>query len=44
MVAINPGRLTKGTTAGTFAHLWVPEEAGGSEGLHATCRGEIKKL
>jgi DNA polymerase alpha subunit B len=43
VVAINPGRLTKGTTAGTFAHLWVPEGAAG-EGLHAACRVEIKKL
>lgn len=43
IVAINPGRLTKGTNAGTFAHLWVPEGAAG-EGLHTACRVEIKKL
>lgn len=54
VVCINPGRLTKGATAGTFAHMWVAaagsdtamteESPASSQGVDASCRVEVKKL
>jgi DNA polymerase alpha subunit B len=42
VVCINPGRVTKGTTAGTFIHMWVAES--GEGGVETRCRVEVKKL
>ena len=52
VVCINPGRLTKGATAGTFAQVWVSETAVMMEdspglpslGVDTRCRVEVKKL
>jgi DNA polymerase alpha subunit B len=46
VICINPGRVTKGTTAGTFVHMWVAQgqENALSSGVDARCRVEVKKL
>lgn len=45
VICINPGRVTKGTTAGTFVHMWVAEqEESGGKGVESRSRVEVKKL
>lgn len=46
VVCINPGRLTKGANAGTFAQVWwVPSSGtGGEQDGGMKCRVEVKKL
>lgn len=41
IICINPGRLTKGSTAGTFAHVYVNSK---SEAIINRCKVEIRKL
>ena len=48
VVAVNPGRLAKGVSGGTFAHVTVaavagPEGAGGG-GVHERMRVDIRRL
>jgi DNA polymerase alpha subunit B len=47
-VCINPGRLTKGSNAGTFAHVHIAPKVAQAEAkpvpLHDRCRVEIRKL
>ncbi|KAL4552225.1 hypothetical protein Ndes2526B_g06451 [Nannochloris sp. 'desiccata'] len=45
VICINPGRVTKGTTAGTFVHMWVAgQEESCGNGVESRCRVEVKKL
>jgi DNA polymerase alpha subunit B len=42
VICVNPGRVTKGATAGTFAHIYVNPKVSGA--IEARCKVEIKKV
>jgi len=45
VICINPGRLAKGTSAGTFVHIHVASKGEDEEdGIDKRCRVEIRKL
>lgn len=44
VICINPGRLTKGSTAGTFAHVYINQKASPEESICKRCKVEIRKL
>eukprot|EP00889_Picochlorum_renovo_P008632 jgi/Picre1/35662/NNA_003123.t1 len=44
VICINPGRLTKGSTAGTFAHVYINQKASIEESICKRCKVEIRKL
>ncbi len=44
VVCINPGRITKGATAGTFAHVYINKKEMSEEQISSRCKVEIKKL
>ncbi len=45
IVCVNPGRATKGATAGTFAHVYVNAASGSiAQGIEGRCKVEIKKI
>lgn len=44
VMCINPGRLTKGSTAGTFAHVYINQMASIEESICKRCKVEIRKL
>jgi len=44
VVCINPGRITKGATAGTFAHVYINKKETSEEQITSRCKVEIKKL
>lgn len=44
IVCINPGRITKGTTAGTFAHVYINKKESSQAPITSRCKVEIKKL
>ena len=44
VICINPGRVTKGATAGTFAHIFVNEELVTEDSISTRCKVEVRKL
>lgn len=44
IICINPGRITKGATAGTFAHVYINKKGTTEERITSRCKVEIKKL
>ena len=46
VICVNPGRATKGATAGTFAHVYVNGASGSvaAEGIESRCRVDIKRI
>ena len=43
VLCINPGRLTKGESGGTYAHVLVGD-GGVGKGIHDRCRVEIRRV
>jgi len=46
VICVNPGRATKGATAGTFAHVYVNGANGSvaAECIESRCRVDIKRI
>ena len=45
VVCINPGRATKGATAGTFAHVYVNGASSSiAQGIEGRCKVEVKRI
>ena len=46
VVAVNPGRLAKGVSGGTFAHIQVvpADEGDARDGVHKRMRVDVKRL
>lgn len=44
IVCINPGRVTKGATAGTFAHVYINKKETREELISSRCKVDIRKL